>query len=83
MFGMKEFFSKIVFCIVQHRGGEAICYHGPHELCIIAGGLQNQSINFILKLYLYLTMRKSDFSRLAIQVPTDYELCFELCCALT
>jgi len=26
------------------RGGEPIHYHGPHELCIIAGGPQNQWI---------------------------------------
>jgi len=26
------------------RGGEPIYYHGPHELCIIACGLQNQII---------------------------------------
>jgi len=33
-------------------------YHGPHELCIIAGGPQNQLILF----YIHLTMRKRDFS---------------------
>jgi len=26
------------------RGGKLIYYHGPRELCIIAGGPQNQSI---------------------------------------
>jgi len=26
------------------QGGELIYYHGPHELCIIAGGPQNQLI---------------------------------------
>ena len=24
------------------RDGEPIYYHGPHELCVIAGGLQKQ-----------------------------------------
>jgi len=26
------------------RGGEPIYYHGPHRLCIIAGGPQNHLI---------------------------------------
>jgi len=43
------------------KGGEPIYYHGPHELCIVAGGPQNQFNNFIPKSYHYLTMRKSDF----------------------
>jgi len=29
---------------ILSRGGEPIYYHGPHELCISAGGPQNQSI---------------------------------------
>jgi len=27
--------------MIHTRGGEPIYYHGPHELCIIAGGPQN------------------------------------------
>jgi len=32
-------FSEILF---YSRGGEPIYYHGPNEMCIVAGGLQNQ-----------------------------------------
>jgi len=49
------------FAMVLKWGGEPICNHGPHELCIIPGGPQIR-VEFILKSYLYLTMRKSDFS---------------------
>ena len=42
------------------RGGEPIYYPGPHELRIMAGGPQI-AIGFILKVYLYLTVKKSDF----------------------
>jgi len=39
-----------------------MCYHGPHdELWNIAGGPQ-KLINFILKLYFYLTKENKDFS---------------------
>jgi len=29
---------------IVEQGGEPIYYHGPHELCSIAGGSQNQLI---------------------------------------
>jgi len=37
---------QIGICIMEHleQGGEPIYYHGPHELCIIAGRPQNQLI---------------------------------------
>jgi len=31
--------------LVYSRDGEPIYYHGPHELCISAGGPQNQLIS--------------------------------------
>ena len=33
-----------MFLTTYNKGGEPIYYHGPHELCIIAGGPQNQLI---------------------------------------
>jgi len=53
---------------IESRGRESIYYHGPHELCIIAGGPQ--------KFYLYLTMRKSDFSWLTTEVPAYHGASF-------
>jgi len=36
--------SKTFAVSLYSRGGELIYYHGPHELCIITGGPQNQLI---------------------------------------
>jgi len=49
----------------DNRGGEPIYYQGPHKLWIIAGGPEI-TIGFILKFYLYLTMRDRGFLRHAI-----------------
>jgi len=35
---------EILYLEHLEQGGEPIYYHGPHELCIIAGGTQNQLI---------------------------------------
>jgi len=39
--------------LLQIKGGEPIYYHGPHDLCNIAGGPQNQFYPKILPLFNY------------------------------
>jgi len=61
-----------------------MCYHGPHdELWNIAGGPQ-KLINFILKLYFYLTKENKDFSWLTSYVSNCHGFRFDamLCSSL-
>jgi len=48
LFGTLSFFLNFLFKLIWFtytRGGEPIYYQGPYELCIIAGGPQNQLIS--------------------------------------
>jgi len=57
-----EHFSYALRCSSLYvRVGEAIYYRGPHELYILSLA-SRKSINFTLKFYLYVTIRKRDFS---------------------
>ena len=74
-------FTNPLHALKQGRG--PIYCHRPHELCIIAGGPQKQLI-LSYKFYLYLTMKKSDFSWHTI-LSTCLSSSFVLtrCCTIT